>query len=352
MTPNSTALAKSGELPVAPVSVEGPSLDALVAELRGMSGFSRKRDIQLPASYFPRDARGPSGWIRNGDDAAAIPDGDGYCLLAAEGMVPEFARVDPWFAGFCSVMVNASDIAAMGGRSLAVVDVLFASETEDNERILSGMRDASEAFGIPVVGGHTGRSSGGSVLAAAIVGRAKRLISSFEARAGQQLLFAVDLRGAYRGPLNFNAATHQTSTKLRSRMEILPQLAERGLVGAGKDVSMAGLLGTIAMLCEASGCGAEVDLDSVPTPPDVAPLRWLASFPSYGYILAVDPEHIDDVRRAFERQEISCGTIGQVTRGTDLTAESAGQRAVYWSASEGLTGYGSPEMRGAVPTSS
>ena len=50
-----------------------------------------------------------------GDDCAAIPDGDGFLLFAIEGFMNEFVARDPWFAGWCGVMVNVSDIAAMGG---------------------------------------------------------------------------------------------------------------------------------------------------------------------------------------------------------------------------------------------
>jgi selenophosphate synthetase-related protein len=36
-----------------------------------------------------------------GDDAAAIPHGDGHLLLAIEGFVEDFIAADPWFAGYC-----------------------------------------------------------------------------------------------------------------------------------------------------------------------------------------------------------------------------------------------------------
>lgn len=50
-----------------------------------------------------------------GDDAAALPRPDGgWDLLAGEGFMPQFVADDPWFAGWCGVMVNLSDIAAMG----------------------------------------------------------------------------------------------------------------------------------------------------------------------------------------------------------------------------------------------
>ena len=35
--------------------------------------------------------------------------------MGAEGMLPQFVETDPWFAGWSAVMVNVSDIYAMGG---------------------------------------------------------------------------------------------------------------------------------------------------------------------------------------------------------------------------------------------
>jgi uncharacterized protein len=335
------------------MTAAAPRLDSrllpLLARLREATGLRGKLDIQLASRIFPRAVNTERGLIHNGDDAAAIPDENGYTLIAAEGIAPWFARDDPWFAGFCSVMVNLSDIAAMGGRALAIVDVLFAGAQMDNERILTGMRDASEVFQVPVVGGHTSRIQEDSALAAAVVGKAKKLITSFDARPGQKLFYAVDLRGAYRGTLNFNAATHKSASRLRENMALLPQLAEAGLVSAGKDVSMAGLLGTVAMLSESSGTGCLVDLSRVPRPESVDLQRWLLSFPSYGYVLSVQPEHAEEVEQRFRLQEIACAEIGACTEEEGVRVRFEEEVGTFWSAKESLTGFGPAGPRALMP---
>jgi AIR synthase related protein, C-terminal domain len=63
----------------------------------------------------------------------------------------------------------------------------------------------------------------------------------------------------------------------------------RRRVRAAKDVSMAGLTGTLAMLAEASGCGAELDVPSIPRPADVGLADWLACFPGFALVTAGDP---------------------------------------------------------------
>jgi uncharacterized protein len=326
---------KLGSLPLA----------ALTEELCGRAELGMKRDIQLPSRVFGGATK--SAWfptresILNGDDTAALPDGDGYTLFAAEGMRPELVAADPWFAGFCSVMVNLSDIAAMGGRPWAVVDALFMGSGE-NERVLEGMLAASELFGVPVVGGHTARVQGPTLLAVAVLGRAKQLISSHAAKAGQTLVMAADLRGSFRGSGGaFNAATTASAQQLRASLAVLPELAEARLVGAGKDISMAGTCGSLAMLLETSGVGAVLDLERIPAPAEVEPLRWLTAFPSFGYVLAVDESAVASVCARFDAVGIASAAVGTVTESRKLLLRYAEQEALYLDLAQSpLTGFG------------
>lgn len=327
------------------MKLEGCTLESLAEELRARAELDMKRDIQLPSRIFGGSSA--SAWfphrepILNGDDTAALPGPDGYTLLAAEGIRPELVAQDPWFAGFCSVMVNLGDVAAMGGRPWAVVDVLFMGSGE-SERVLEGMQAASELFGVPVVGGHTARVSGPTLLSVAVLGRAKRLISSHAARPGQVLLMAVDLRGSFRGAGGaFNAATTASAQQLRANLAVLPELAEAGLVGAGKDISMAGLCGSLGMLLETSGAGAVLDLEAVPAPRDAAPLRWLTAFPSFGFVLSVDARAVGPVCARFDAVGVACSPVGRVDDSRRLLLRYGEQDGLYLDLREGaLTGFG------------
>ena len=64
-------------------------------------------------------------------------------------------------------------------------------------------------------------------------------------------------------------------------------IAEAGLACAAKDISQGGIVGTTMMLAECSGVGATIELPSVPRPESASLERWLQTFPSYGYVLAV-----------------------------------------------------------------
>lgn len=307
---------------------------ALCDALRASRGFAHKRDIssvmQQLAPTLPAD-------IAVGDDCAAIPDGDGHLLFAIEGFVDDFVERMPWFAGYCGVMVNVSDIYAMGGRPLAVVDALWSAGAEAAVPLLDGLAAASRRYGVPIVGGHSNYQSARGQLAVAIVGRARKLLTSFAARPGDALLMAIDLRGAWHEPYPYwNCSTSAPAVRLRADLEVLPSLAEDGLCDAAKDISMAGSLGTALMLLECSKAGARIDVDAIPRPDaldtaaDAALLRWLTSFPSYGFVLSVRPQHVDAVLTRFRARDIGCAVVGEVLAQPQVMLKHRGGEALLW----------------------
>jgi AIR synthase-related protein len=310
---------------------DAATLVRLISFLSASAAVAEKATIQT--AYAPAQAL--AGDIRVGDDCAAIPDGDEWLLFAAEGMLESFVAQDPWFAGYSAVMVNLSDVAAMGGRPLAVVDVLWTPGMERSEEIWQGMSAASQAYGVPVVGGHTTvTKSGSAFLAAAVLGKAKRLLTSFDAKPGDDLLIAVDLRGSWRRDKPFwNASVGAPAERLRGDLALLPALAESGLCCAGKDISNGGVVGTLAMLLECSGVGAELWLDQLPQPRDVDLERWLVAFPSFGYLLSVTPENTAAVTAHFAARDLACAPVGKVTAAPSLVLGYGAARAPFpWGA--------------------
>jgi hypothetical protein len=314
----------------------------LAAELRRSLGILHKQDIQTAADRLGAHVRSASQEpILLGDDCAAIPDGDGYLLLAAEGMWPTLVDTDPWFAGWCAVMVNVSDIYAMGGRPIAVVDTIWSQSPELVDPLWQGMVAASQAFNVPIVGGHTSCHSPYAALSVAILGRANRLITSFSAQPGDVLLHVTDMAGKMHPQYPFwNAATEADGDRLRTNLELLPQLAEAGLCDTGKDISMGGIVGTTLMLIETSGCGAVLDLGAIAPPPGVELLPWLLSFPSYGYLLSVRPEAVAQIQPQFHNRGLWCHPVGTITEGQTLTLQLGDAALCFWDfATESLTGF-------------
>lgn len=292
-------------------------LAALAEVLRGSAGLAAKGDIAGATRHLGLSG---AGAVPVGDDCAALPDGEGWQLLAIEGFMNEFVARDPWFAGWCGVMVNISDVAAMGGRPLAVVDALWADGTASARAVLEGMRAASERYRVPIVGGHTNLKTDRAQLSVAILGRAKRLLTSFAARPGDRLVAAIDLRGRYREPFsNFEAATDAPAARLRGDLELLPRIAEAGLAEAAKDISQGGILGTAAMFAECSGVAITIDVAAVPLPEGVALERWLLTFPSFGYLLSVPPSNVAAVLALFAARDIAANAIGTVSAGNAVS---------------------------------
>lgn len=308
-------------------------LTELIAKLRQAIGILHKQDIQLIS-------RGPkfladAGVASLGDDCAAIPDGDGYLLLAAEGILPQLVSTEPWFAGWCAVMVNVSDIYAMGGRPIAIVDTIWSESIDRGQLLLEGMQAAAQTYQVPIVGGHTNCHSPYNALSVAILGRARQLISSFGARAGDCLLLAIDLRGQPHPQYPFwNAATEADPERLRQDLAILPDLAEAGLCDAGKDISMGGIVGTLLMLLETSGCGAVLNLDAVPCPAGRSLEQWLISFPSYGFLLSVRPACVEAVQAQFRQRHLACAAVGEVQSTRCLYLQHQQDTQLFWDLSQ------------------
>ena len=304
------------------------NLEQLAAKLKQSLGIILKQDIRLASQILGLHT---DNKIQVGDDCAAIADGDGYLLLASEGMWHVLVEEDPWFAGWCAVMVNVSDIAAMGGKAIATVDTIWTQDNAKAIPLMEGMKAASVAFNVPIVGGHTNFRSAYNALSVAILGRANQLISSFAAQPGDLIVTAIDLQGEMHPKFPFwNAATKADPNRLQEKLEILPYLAEHNLCNAGKDISMGGIIGTLLMLIEASKCGAVIDLDSIISPIPMDLETWLLCFPSYGFLLSVSPANLEAVEEKFSEKNISCNSVGRITQDSQLIIKSQTQSNLFW----------------------
>ena len=306
-------------------------LENIVEFLGGSAAIGDK--LKIRNAYSPA-LEAAQGAAKLGDDCAAMPDpSGGFLLLAAEGLLQSFVADDPWFAGYSAVMVNISDICAMGGRPLAVADVLWTPDHETARPVWEGMTAAARDYGVPIVGGHTTltREPGPVFLAASIVGKANVLLTSFDARPGDELLMVVDLNARYRGDKPFwNASVGRPPERLRENIELLPRIAESGWCQAAKDISNGGVIGTLLMLLECSRVGAALDLGALPMPPDVEMEKWLISFPSFGYLLSVPAENRDRVIGLFDSHQLCCKVVGRIKADEELELQLDGESSVFW----------------------
>jgi selenophosphate synthetase-related protein len=300
------------------------ALADVVRRFRDHAGRRAKASMGLVAETL-----GPTDWVHGpGDDAAVVSAGsDGSTLAAGEAIWPPFVEADPYGAGTAAVVANVNDIAAMGGRSLGLVDTIVGPEPTAR-RILEGIARAALLYRVPVVGGHLAIRDGPPSVSAFVVGRAERVLASANAVPGLVLLVAAATRGRMHPGFPFFSSLREREHSLAGDVDVLPTIAERGWCRAAKDISMAGTLGSLAMLLEPTRCGVVVDLDSIPRPSDVPIERWLDVFPSFGFLLCVPDDRVEDCRSVFAERGLACESVGVLDESGRLRVRSGAEEAV------------------------
>jgi hypothetical protein len=302
--------------------------------VREYEGVKRKHAIGEMVKALRIDA--PHVVASFGEDAAVIEHNGEALLLAADGIWSRLMEADPYWAGYCSVLVNIHDIAAMGGKPIAMVDVFsMPKDTHTHEQVVRGMHDASAQFGVPIVGGHLHPDAPYSVIDVSILGSARldAIIYSNTAQVGDRIIAAIDLSGRVHPScaLNWDSVTMKTAAQVRAQIALLEEIGREHLVTAGKDISNPGLIGTIGMLLEVSGKGAELDLGRVPKP-DLAANQmtfeqWVKMYPGMGFVLTAREEHVDELVRRFAAVGMTAQVIGTVDATRELRIRYDGDEA-------------------------
>jgi len=299
-----------------------PDAHALAAAVRDLPALRAKRDLRLVRRLGP---------VGDGDDGALVAHGDEWIVLCGEGILPSFVAAQPRAAGASAVVTNVSDVRAMGGRPLAILDMLVSPDEAHAELVLEGLAWAAQLLGVKVVGGHL-TLGGAPALSATCTGIARRPLRAAAARPGDVLLGAFCLEGRYADDEHdfFSSLRDRAPEHLREDGEALVEVAEAGLCHAARDVSMPGAAGSLLQLLEAARCGAVLEVDRLPRPPGISAERWLRTFPSFGFLLAAAEEHVDAARDVFARRGLACEPCGRFDASPRLELESGTSRATVW----------------------
>ncbi len=314
-----------------------PALADIVRRFHEHPGRRAKASIGLVA-----DALGPTDWLTGpGDDAAVVAGGpDGSMLVAGEAIWPPFVEADPHGAGIAAVVANVNDVAAMGGQPLGLVDTIVGTEAVARA-VLDGIRDAAGLYRLPVVGGHLTLRDGPPSVSAFIVGRASKVLASSGAVPGLTLLVATASDGRLHPEFPFFSSLRERGELVADDVAVLHAIAERGWCVAAKDISMAGLLGSLAMLLEPTRSGAAVDLESIPRPSQVPIETWLDVFPSFGFLLCAPERHVERCRGAFAERGLDCAAVGTLDDTGTLRVRLGEEEAVVIDlAQQRVTGLG------------
>ena len=265
----------------------------------GEDRFLERLRERVPAS-------GPQVKLGIGDDAAALalPAGE-MALLSTDVLVENvhFTRqtLPPRFIGRKAVAVNASDIAAMGGRPTALmasVCVPIATEVAELFAVFDGVIERTSELKIDLVGGNLSQSPDAMVVDVSIVGVSLggRVLTRLGARPGDSIYvsgklgaaaegldllkegMAVSGSGAIlvpkhlrEGPVPLAESCLRAHRDPEPRIQLGQFLCEHKLATSCIDLS-AGLSRDLNRICRENAIGARITETALPIHPGV--LAW------------------------------------------------------------------------------
>jgi selenophosphate synthetase-related protein len=295
-------------------------LGEVAAAVANNPSIAAKRSIALVSEVL-----GEVGWVNGpGDDGAVVEAGSRTVIACGEALWPPFVRNDPWGAGVAAVLANVNDVAAMGGIPLGIVDTVVADEATARTA-LEGMRYAADLYQVPILGGHLTISDDGPSISAFGVGSAVAVLSATNVAAGQDLLVAACVEGTMREDFPFFPSFAERGADLAGDVRLLHEIANACLAVAAKDISMAGLVGSLAMLLEWGTLGASVDLEALPTPAGVPLATWCNCFPCYGFLLTCAPQRTEDCVRRFTARGLAAARVGTVDNTGRIVVKAGAQ---------------------------
>ena len=232
--------------------------------------FHRTKDLKRAAPAIEQVALGI------GDDCALLSPRAGMQLAVSSDMLVEgrhfFKDVSPEALGHKALAVNLSDLAACGAQPVAFTLALALPQIDAAwlSGFASGMFALADTHGCQLMGGDTTR--GPLNICITVIGQVpsgQALLRS-GASAGDDVYVSGTL-GDARLALDALQGKVQISDdvlqRTRQRLErpmprVALGMALRGVATAAIDVSD-GLLGDLAHVLHASGCGAEIDIEIV-----------------------------------------------------------------------------------------
>ena len=142
--------------------------------MRSYGEFDFIEDIRGLFAKMPKN-----GFEGIGDDCAVLPIGDEALLFTSdmlnEGVHFLTDKSTAFQIGYKALMVNISDVAAMGATPVATLLSLALPEDKFgmwSQEFMAGYHKASQKYGVKLVGGDTTKSESGVCISVTAIGRA------------------------------------------------------------------------------------------------------------------------------------------------------------------------------------
>ena len=235
----------------------------------GLIGLIREKFASVP----------DSGYEGIGDDCAVMSCGDGTSLVVTTDMLVEevhfrLRTTDPYRLGRKSLAVNLSDVAAMGAAPAAsFLSIALPPDTtvEWVERFLDGYRSLSSEFSVPLLGGDTTASPGKLAISVTAVGRVhdSEIKRRASARLGDRIFVTGTLGDSAQGLADLREDRPETEFAA-AHLDPRPHVREGAWLGKQRAVHAMmdlsdGLASDLGHILKASGAGAEISVERIPT---------------------------------------------------------------------------------------
>ena len=287
---------------------------------------------------------GPEVLVGVGDDAAVVRPGPGDLVITTDAMVEgthfDRALTSARDLGYKAVIVNLSDIAAMGASPRSAVCALTLTDGVDaawTMELFGGMRQACDEHALWMVGGNLAR---GREIAVAItvigeVARGRQITRS-GAQVGDAVVVTGFLGGSAAGLQIAAGSAASWSGVERGALDRHFRPVAR--VGEGQGIAHAGATSMIdisdglsldlSRLCSASGVAANIHASSIPVHPAATLDQALAGGEDYELLATVPPETADSLAAdLMERFGTRLSVIGQIEPGDgSITIDDAAGR--------------------------
>ncbi|MCK6557179.1 thiamine-phosphate kinase [Candidatus Binatia bacterium] len=287
------------------------------------------------ARLLPRVPAGAGVLVGPGQDCAVVCCRSATFLFTVDALVEgvhfDWRWMTPRQVGRKAFLVNASDIAAMGGRPRFCVLALGTparTPIATLEAIQRGLVEAARACGAVVVGGNVARTAE-VTLSVALIGEApRRLVTRAGALPGDRIYVSGTVGDAALAVRELQARPPRRPPPALRRRLVEPQprlaagrwLVESGVATAMIDISD-GLVQDIGHLCAASRVGAVLHAAALPLSAayrrvcGTDPTPALCGGEDYELAFAVAPRHARRVDAASARLGCPLTHVGDIVRG-------------------------------------
>ncbi len=295
-------------------------------------------EFELIRRFFLRQDQPDDVVTGIGDDGAVLRPSPGKELvtvvdtLVAGTHFPE--SIDPADIGYRAVAVNLSDIAAMGARPRWMTLALTLTEADPAwlEHFASGLHEAARGSGVALVGGDTtrGQQVVVSVQVSGEVDTGAAVLRS-GAKPGDTIFVTGTLGDAAAGLVQLDADNpddYLVSRFLRPTARVDAGLALAGVAHAAIDVSD-GLIADLDKLLQASGVGAEVDVERIPLSPAILDCVGRERALEYAMGGGDDYELCFTLPRSRLPHGLTSTAIGRITEGGGLKCLADGELVTF-----------------------